>query len=129
MRDVIRQLITAKRIAVVGLSDDPARISYQVAEYLMERGKEIVPVNPQVERVMGMKSYAKLAEVPGKVDLVNVFRRAEFCAGVVEEAIRIGAGGVWLQSGIVSAQGEKLAAEAGMPFVQDRCLMVELARG
>jgi predicted CoA-binding protein len=125
--DALRLLVRARRVVVVGLSDDPARASHRVARYLLDAGKEVVPVNPTHERVLGLKCYARLEDVPGRVDLVNVFRRASFCAGITEEAIRIHAGGVWLQSGIVSPEAERLAADAGMPFVQDRCLMVEHA--
>lgn len=126
--DALRQLVNAKRVAVVGLSDDPSRASYHVAQYLMEHGKEIVPVNPKHATALGLKCYATLEEVPGRVDLVDVFRRPEYCPAVVESAIKVRAGGVWLQSGIVSKEAERLAAQAGMPFVQNRCLMVEHAR-
>jgi predicted CoA-binding protein len=126
--DVVSQLLRAQRIAVVGLSDDPARASYHVARYLIDQGKEVIPVNPNHATVLGLKSYASLEDVPGRVDLVDVFRRPEFCPAVVESAIRIRAGGVWLQSGIVSPEAERLAAGAGLPFVQDRCLMVDHAR-
>jgi predicted CoA-binding protein len=127
-RQVIERLVAARRIAIVGLSDDPSRPSYGVAEYLRGQGKQIVPVNPNHEQVMGLKSYRSLAEVPGRIDLVDVFRRAAFCAEVTREAIAVGAGGVWLQSGIINAEAERLAAEAGMDFVQNRCLMVEHRR-
>ncbi len=123
--DIIRRMLAAKRIAVVGLSDDPSRASYGVAGYLRSVGKEIIPVNPNAKTVMGIPSYGSLRDVPGPVDLVDVFRRPEFCAGVVEDAIAIKAKGVWLQSGITSVEAERLASEAGLDFVQDRCLMVE----
>jgi predicted CoA-binding protein len=123
--DPIRRMLGAKRIAVVGLSDDPSRASYGVAGYLRSVGKEVVPVNPNYQTIMGMTCYPSLRDVPGKVDLVDVFRRPEYCAGVVEDAIAVGAKGVWLQSGIVSAEAERLAREAGIEFVQNRCLMVE----
>jgi predicted CoA-binding protein len=121
----IRRMLAGRRIAVVGLSDDPGRPSYDVARYLQSVGKEIIPVNPNHAKLLGLKCYASLAAVPGPVDVVDVFRRPEFCAGVVREAIAAGAKGVWLQSGIVSDEAERLAAEAGIDFVQDRCLKVE----
>jgi predicted CoA-binding protein len=124
-RDAIRRMLSAKRIAVVGLSDDPARASYAIAGYLRSVGKEVIPVNPNHQTVMGMTCYPSLREVPGKIELVDVFRRPEYCAGVVEEAVAVGAMGVWLQSGITSAEAERLAREAGIDFVQNRCLMVE----
>ena len=120
----IEQLRTAHRIAVVGMSE--GRISGQIGAFLAAQGREVIPVNPMQTTVNGLKCYASLADVPGTIDLVNVFRRPEFCADVVRDAIGIGAGGVWLQSGIVSEDAERLAAEANLPFVQDRCLMVEL---
>jgi uncharacterized protein len=121
----VRRMLAAGRIAVVGLSDDPSRPSYGVAGYLRSVGKEVIPVNPNYQTVMGMTCYPSLRDVPGKIDLVDVFRRPEYCAGVVEDAIAVGAKGVWLQSGIVSAEAERLAREAGIDFVQNRCLMVE----
>ena len=121
----IRRMLAGKRIAVVGLSDDPSRPSYDVARYLMSVGKEIIPVNPNHAKVMGLKCYPSLGQVPGPVDVVDVFRRPEFCADVVRDAIAAGARGVWLQTGIVSDEAERLAAEAGIDFVQDRCLKVE----
>jgi len=122
---VIRRMLGGKRIAVVGLSDDPRRPSYDVARYLLSVGKEIIPVNPNHAKVMGLKSYPSLGQVPGPVDVVDVFRRPEFCADVVRDAIAAGAKGVWLQTGIVSDEAERIAAEAGIDFVQDRCLKVE----
>ena len=124
----LEQLLSAKRIAVVGLSDDPSRASYYVAKYMKDHGREIVPVNPNHDAIFGLKCYASLEDVPGRIDLVNVFRLPRFCPGVVESAIKVRAGGVWLQSGIVSAEAQRLAEEAGLPFVQDRCLMVEHSR-
>jgi predicted CoA-binding protein len=124
-RSPMRRMLAARRIAIVGLSDDPSRPSYGVAGYLRSVGKEVVPVNPNHKSVMGITCYPSLADVPGRIDLVNVFRRPEHCAGVVEEAVAVGAKGVWLQSGITSVEGERLAREAGLDYVQNRCLMVE----
>jgi len=122
---VIRRMLGGKRIAVVGLSDDPSRPSYDVARYLLSVGKEIIPVNPNHAKVLGLKCYPSLDQVPEPVDVVDVFRRPEFCADVVRDAIAAGAKGVWLQTGIVSDEAERIAAEAGIDFVQDRCLKVE----
>src|SRR4051812_11739840 len=121
----IRRMLGAKRIAVVGMSDDPSRASYGVAGYLRSVGKEVVPVNPNHQKILGMTCYASLRDVPGKIDLVDVFRRPGYCAGVGGDAIAVGAKGVWLQSGIASNEAERLAREAGIDFVQNRCLMVE----
>lgn len=128
--DTIARLLAARRIAVVGLSDDPSKPSFDVADSLLRHGREIVPVNPNLAEVLGRQSYPRLEDVPGPIDLVNVFRRPEFCPDIVRSAIAVGAGGVWLQLGIVSDEARRLAEAAGMPFVQDRCIKIELfARG
>jgi len=123
--EMVRRMLAAKRVAVVGLSDDPTRASHGVASYLRSAGKEIIPVNPTHAKVMGLKCYPSLEDVPGPIDVVDVFRRPEFCADVVRSAVAVGAKGVWLQSGIVSAEAERLAREAGIDFVQDRCMKVD----
>jgi predicted CoA-binding protein len=123
--DAVRRMLAGKRIAVVGLSDDPSRASHGVASYLQSVGKEIIPVNPNHERVMGLKCYASLEDVPGPIDVVDVFRRPEFCADVARAAVAAGAKGVWLQSGIRSPEAQRIAAEAGVDFVQDRCMKVD----
>ena len=123
--DAIARMLGAGRIAVVGLSDDPSRPSYQIASYLMSEGYQVVPVNPTHATVMGLKSYPTLKDVPGEVDLVNVFRRPEFCADITRDAIAKGAKGVWLQSGVRNDEAKRLAQSAGIDFVQDRCIMVE----
>ena len=122
----VARLIRGQRIAVVGLSDDPMRTANRIAHFLRSVGREVIPVNPNYETVMGVKCYPTVASIPEKVDVVDVFRRAQFCAAVVEDAIRAKAGGVWLQSGIVSSEAKRLAEEAGMDYVEDRCLMVEI---
>lgn len=123
--DVIQRMLNAKRIAVVGLSDDPSRPSFGVARYLQSVGKQIIPVNPRHREILGATCYAALEEIPGKIDLVNVFRRPEYCADVVRSAVAIKAGGVWLQSGITNEEARQIAESAGIDFVQDRCIMVE----
>jgi uncharacterized protein len=125
-QDTIRRLLDARRIAVVGLSDDPSKVSYHIGQFLLDHGKDVVPVNPNYRTVLGRPCYARLEDVPGTVDLVNVFRRPEHCAEVARSAIAIHAGGLWLQLGIRNAEAERLAREAGMPFVQDRCIKVEM---
>ena len=123
--DAIARMLAARRIAIVGLSDDPARASYAIGEYLIEHGYEVVPVNPKYERVLGLKCYAALKDVPGAIDLVNVFRRPEYCAQVAAEAIAIGAKGIWVQAGIRNAQARREAEAAGIDYIEDRCIMVE----
>jgi predicted CoA-binding protein len=124
----IRRMVRAKRIAVVGLSDDPSRPSYGVARYLLNAGKEIIPVNPNHATVMGLTCYARLEDVPGPIDLVDVFRRPQYCADVARSAIAVGAKGIWLQSGVRSPEAALLASAAGVDYVEDRCLMVEHMR-
>ena len=121
----VDRMLQAKRITIVGMSDDPSRASHGIGGYLRANGYEVIPVNPNHEMVLGLKCYARLADVPVEIDLVNVFRRPEFCADVTREAIEAGAKGVWLQAGIRNEKAQALAAEAGVDFVQDRCIMVE----
>jgi predicted CoA-binding protein len=121
----IRRLLAAKRIAIVGLSDDSSRPSYGVATYLQAHGFEVLPVNPNCSTVLGLRCYSTLAEVPGPIDLVDVFRRPQFCPQVVRDAIAAGAKAVWLQSGIRSPEAKRLAQAANLDYVEDRCLMVE----
>jgi predicted CoA-binding protein len=124
-QDAISAMIGARRIAVVGMTPDRNKAGNYVPAFLRQRGKEIVPVNPKYDQVDGLKSYPKLADVPGRIDVVLVFRRPEFCAQVAEEAAAVHAGGLWLQSGIYSEEAKQIAEEAGMNFVQGRCMMVE----
>jgi len=126
--EVIRLLLSAQRIAVIGISDDPTRPSHYVSEYMRSIGKEIIPVNPNLDEIFGQKCYASLKDIPGPIDLVNVFRRPLACADVTRDAIAIGAKGIWLQSGITNDEARQLAQKAGIPFVQNRCIMVESRR-
>lgn len=126
--EVIARLLRGRRIAVVGASDKPMRPANYVPSYMMDHGYDIIPVNPLYSTVWGRRCYARLEDVPGKIDVVNVFRRSEFCAAVTQEAIDAGASGVWLQSGIVSDEARRLAEQAGIDYVEDRCIMVEHTR-
>jgi uncharacterized protein len=117
-----------RRIAVVGLSDSPLRTSYQVAADLQARGYDIVPVNPRIESSLGVPAVASLAEVDGDIDLVNVFRRAEHLPDVARQAAACGARGLWNQLGLRSEEARAIAADAGLDYVEDRCLKVEVAR-
>lgn len=120
-------LMRAKTIAVVGLDTRRWRTAYQVAEYLQGAGYRVVPVwfQEAAVAVLGERAYGSLRDVPGPVDLVNVFVRSEQTDGVIEDAIAIGAGAVWLQQGIVNDEGVRRAREAGLVATQDRCTMVE----
>ena len=125
---IIRQLLQARRIAIVGLSNDTSRPSHEIGRYLLEQGYEILPVNPNHSTVLGRRCYRSLAEITDAFDIVNVFRRPGFCEGVTREAIAAGARGVWLQAGITNQAAAQLAADAGIPFIQNRCIMVEHTR-
>ncbi|PYZ98194.1 CoA-binding protein [Alteribacter lacisalsi] len=127
-RDEIGKILKkAKRIAVVGLSDNPARTSYQVSEAMQQAGYEIVPVNPNCKETLGQKSYRSLSEIEGNVDIVNVFRRSEHLVGVAEEASKIDADVFWTQLGLESEEAYRIASEAGMTVIMDRCIKVEHA--
>jgi predicted CoA-binding protein len=129
MPDDIRDILTAsKTVAVVGLSDDPGRASHHVAAYLQEHGYRIIPVNPAVTEVLGERAYASLRDVPGPVDLVDVFRRSEAVPGVVDDAIAVGAKAVWMQEGVVHEAAAAKARAAGLKVVMDRCTLKEHAR-
>ena len=127
--DAIFELLkNYKTIAVVGLSSNPIRPSFGVTEYMQEAGYRIIPVNPNETEVLGEKSYARLEDVPERVDIVNVFRRAEEVPPVVESAIRIGAKAVWMQSGIENEEAAKKARAAGIVVIEDACILVEHRR-
>ena len=124
--DPIYDILTKyKRIAVVGLSSNPARPSYQVTQYIQSVGYQIVPVNPNETDVLGEPSYASLEEVPQKIDIVNIFRRAEEVPPVVDAAIRAGAKVIWMQLGIASEAAAEKARAAGIAVVMDACILVE----
>jgi predicted CoA-binding protein len=125
-RDAIAEILsTSRTIAVVGLSDNPARPSYQVAGYLKRAGYRIVPVNPRVVRVHGEAAVGSLHQVAGPVDVVLIFRRPEHVVAIVEDAIAIGARAVWMQSGIRHPAAAARARAAGLAVVEDACMMVE----
>jgi predicted CoA-binding protein len=114
-----------KTIAIVGLSSNPSRPSYGVAEYMQSRGYRIIPVNPNEREVLGEKSYARLEDVPEKIEFVDVFRRVEEVPAVTESAIRTGAKVLWMQLGIENAEAAERARAAGMIVVEDACVFVE----
>lgn len=120
---VDRILETSKTIAVVGLSPDPRRPSHGVARYLQQAGYRIIPVNPSIDEVLGERAYPLLRDVPEPIDLVDVFRRSEFVAGIVDEAIAAHAKSVWLQDGVVDEASAARARSAGLDVVMDDCIM------
>lgn len=121
-------LKTYKTIAVVGLSSNPMRPSYEVTEYMQSAGYRIIPVNPNEREVLGEKSYARLEDVPEKIEIVDIFRRAEEVPAVVESAIRMGAKVLWMQSGIENPEAAEKARAAGIVVVEDACILVEHRR-
>jgi hypothetical protein len=127
-RDAIRRLLEATRtIAIVGISPNPHRPSNEVARYLRDAGYTIIPVNPACDEVLGEKCYPSLHEVPMRIDMVDVFRKAEDVAPVVESAIAVGAGSIWLQLGVIAPKAAQQAAQAGLKVVMDRCTKIEHA--
>ncbi|MFB4263056.1 CoA-binding protein [Nonomuraea sp. GTA35] len=126
--NVIRRLLAEARTwAFVGLSDNPGRTAYDQAGLLQSRGRRIIPVHPAAEPVLGEPGYASLAEVPGKVDVVAVYRRSEHAGQVIDEAIAMGAGAVWLPLGVIDEAAGRRALDAGLDVVMDRCPGVEWA--
>ena len=111
-----------KNIAVVGLSPDPARPSYAIAAAMQKFGFNIIPVRPAVQAVLGTKAYARLIDVDVPVDLVNVFRAAEFIDGIVDECIALKLTALWIQEGIVNEPAAQRARAAGMTVIMDRCI-------
>ena len=114
-----------RTIAVVGLSSNPARPSYEVASYMKTRGYRVIPVNPNETNVLGEPAYPSLAVVPGTIDLVNIFRRSEDVLPIVEEAIAHGAKAIWMQEGIINEQAAVRARASGLLVVMDRCWLKE----
>ncbi|TDQ39771.1 CoA-binding protein [Aureibacillus halotolerans] len=125
MRNALKQ---AKTIAVVGLSDQPDRTSYQVAKYLQANGYTIIPVNPTISEALGMKAVPSLKDLETPVDIVNVFRRSEHLLGVAEEVVAIGAPLYWAQLGLESKEAYDYLAEHNVDTVMNRCIKVEHAR-
>jgi len=127
-REIADILDHCRTIAVVGLSSKRYRPSYGVSEYMQRAGYRIIPVNPDETEVLGEKAYARLEDVPGKIDLVNVFRRSEFAGEIVDSAIRLAVRGVWLQEGVEDPAAAERARKAGLLVVMDRCILKEHRR-
>jgi predicted CoA-binding protein len=118
-------LDTAKTIAVVGLSSKSSRPSYGVARYLQSSGYRIIPVNPNESEVLGEKCYARLEDIPEKIDIVDIFRRSELVPEIVDAAIRIGARAIWMQEGVVNEDSAEKARRAGLTVIMDLCMAPE----
>jgi predicted CoA-binding protein len=123
-----RILLSAKTIAVVGLSSTVLRASHFVGFYLQRHGYRVFPVNPRESEILGQHCYASLHEVPEKVDIVNVFRAPSALPEIAAQAVAIGAGCLWTQFGVINEEGAGIAGQAGLAVIMDRCIKVEHAR-
>jgi len=125
---VITELLTSARtIAVVGLSTHPFKAAHSVPAAMQAAGYTIVPVHPTAREILGQRAYRSLLDVPTKIDIVEVFRPADEAPAIAEQAVRVGAGALWLQLGLRSDQARRIAIEGGLRYVEDRCMAVERA--
>ena len=125
MSDQIDQLLALKTWAIVGLSNNPDRAAFGVAKLLIEKGHTIIPIHPKAEQVHGQSGYAKLSQVPVKIDVVDIFVNSELAGAVVNEAIEVGAQGVWLQLDVIDEGAITRAKDAGLLAVMNRCPAIE----
>lgn len=124
--DAVSEILkTSHTIAVVGLSGKPQRPSYGVSRYMQSAGYRVIPVNPAETEVLGEKSYARLEDIPERVDVVDIFRRSESVPAIVDAAIRIGARGVWMQEGVMHPEAAEKARRAGMFVIMNTCILKE----
>lgn len=125
----IREILeTKKRIAVVGLSDNPMKTSYMVSSVMQNAGYEIIPVNPTVDEVLGVKAVKTLQDIDGHVDIVNVFRRSEYLPEVAKDTVSIGADVFWAQLGLANEEAYEYLKENQTTTIMDKCIKVEYAR-
>ena len=124
-RDLDTILKNSHTVAIIGLSDSPAKASYQVAKYLQTAGYKIYPVNPKYDTILGSRCYASLQDIGVPIDIVNIFRRPEHVLPIVEDAAEIGAQVVWMQLGIINMEAAILAEKAGLKVIMDRCMKIE----
>jgi predicted CoA-binding protein len=123
-----RLLKQVRNVAVIGLSPDSSRDSHWIAKGLKKEGYHVIPVNPEADEVLGEKDYPTLADVPEPIDLVDVFRRAEYVDGIVDDCLSLGLKALWIQSGIVNEAAALRALAGGMTVVMDRCIYRDLTR-
>ena len=126
--EVIRKSLKLKTVAIVGLSPNEMRASNYVGRYMRYHGYEVIPVNPRCEEILGLPCYPDLATIPQNVDIVNVFRLPEAVPEIAQDSVAVGASCLWLQFGVISAEGANIAVEGGLDVVMDRCIKVEHAR-
>lgn len=124
-QEITNLLTRTKVIAIVGLSPKPDRPSHEVAQFLLARGYDIIPVNPACVEILGRPCYPDLAAVPRAVDMVDVFRKSEDVLPIAQDAIRIGAKSLWLQLGVINPQATVLAEAAGLIVVENLCIKIE----
>ncbi|MCH7495617.1 MAG: CoA-binding protein [Candidatus Marinimicrobia bacterium] len=127
--EVIRKVLRkSKTIAVYGASEKPWRASNSITRFLLSVGYDVIPVNPHYEIVMGMKSFPSLLDIGVNVDLIDVFRRSSEVISVAEEAVKIGAKGIWFQEGVINEQAAEIAVSGGLEVVMDKCILKEYNR-
>ncbi len=124
----IKRILSLRRVAVVGMSRDPAKPAHYVPKYLLEKGYEVIPVNPTADEILGLKVYKSLSEVPGPIDIVDVFRPSEVVPEVVREAVKVRPRVIWLQEGIYHPEAVEIARSNGIEIVWNRCMMKEHRR-
>ena len=125
---IVSALRSARTVAIVGLSKDPLRPSHFIGFYLQRHGYKIVPVNPREPEILGERSYPSLRDIPFPVDIVDVFRRPDAVPDIARDAVTIGAKVLWLQFGVISPDGARIAEAGGLDVIMDRCMKVEHAR-
>jgi len=128
VNDQIDQMLKLKTWAIVGLSNNSERAAYRVAKVLIEKGHQIIPVHPKAETVHGQKGYAKLSDIPEKIDVVDIFVNSELAGEVVNDAVRVGAKGVWLQLDVIDAGAISRAYDAGLLAVMNHCPAIEYGK-
>ena len=126
--DEIRKIYSLKNIAIVGMSKNPEKAAHYVPKYLYEQGYNIIPVNPTAVEILGKKCYSSLLDIPGDVDVVDIFRPSDQVLQVIEESIKIKPQVVWLQEGIHNPEAEEIAQKSGIDVVYNRCMLAEHKR-
>lgn len=124
----VREILSMKNVAVVGMSKNPEKDAHKIPKYLMNSGYNVIPVNPTADEILGKKCYKNLREIPGSVDIVDVFRPSEDVPPIVKDAIAKGVKVVWMQLGISNEEATKEASEKGIKVVYNRCVMKEHRR-